>query len=205
MNSPTIHSVHFMTVCLCLYFHCSGLPLRWSTGWGVLSVREFVWPIRNKWQLQLTVYWWCQRNMWRWYGQHCDARWVKRLQDSIKIIIIIVVIFGIVVIVVVIVIVTVVVIVVIIIIIDIVIIIDVFFMPIILPIIEVLTRVGSGQTFCQQSRVGSGQRFAGSGPRKVTRGQLWSNFEIVYFIVDLNSAFNVIFELFNSIQKTNFL
>ena len=34
-------------------------------------------------------------------------------------------------------------------------------------------RVGSGQTFCQQSRVGLSQRFAGSGPRKVTRGQLW--------------------------------
>ena len=34
-------------------------------------------------------------------------------------------------------------------------------------------RVGSGQTFCQQSWVGSGQRFAESGPRKVTRGQLW--------------------------------
>ena len=33
-------------------------------------------------------------------------------------------------------------------------------------------RVGSGQTFCRQSRVGSGQRFAGLGPRKVTRGQL---------------------------------
>ena len=31
---------------------------------------------------------------------------------------------------------------------------------------------GSGQPFCRQSRVGSGQRFAGSGPRKVTRGQL---------------------------------
>ena len=36
-------------------------------------------------------------------------------------------------------------------------------------------RVGSD--FCRQSRVGSGQRFAGSGrvgsgPRKVTRGQL---------------------------------
>ena len=33
-------------------------------------------------------------------------------------------------------------------------------------------RVGSGQTFGQQSRVGSGQRYAGSGPKKVTRGQL---------------------------------
>ena len=37
-------------------------------------------------------------------------------------------------------------------------------------------RVGSGRTFCRQSRVGSGQRFAGfgSGPRKVTREQLWN-------------------------------
>ena len=34
-------------------------------------------------------------------------------------------------------------------------------------------RVGSGQTFCRQSRVGLGEIFAGSGPRKVTRGQLW--------------------------------
>ena len=38
-------------------------------------------------------------------------------------------------------------------------------------------RVGSN--ICRQSRFGSGQRFAGlgrvgSGPRKVTRGQLWS-------------------------------
>ena len=35
------------------------------------------------------------------------------------------------------------------------------------------TRVGSGQTFGRQSRGdGSGQRFAGSGPKKLTRGQL---------------------------------
>ena len=33
-------------------------------------------------------------------------------------------------------------------------------------------RVGSGQTFCRQSRVGSTFRRVGSGPRKVTRGQL---------------------------------
>ena len=38
-------------------------------------------------------------------------------------------------------------------------------------------RFGSGQTFCRQSRVGSGRvgskfRRVGSGPRKVTRGQL---------------------------------
>ena len=39
--------------------------------------------------------------------------------------------------------------------------------------IEEGSGVGSGQTFCRQSRVGSGQRFGGSGPRKVTRGQLW--------------------------------
>ena len=32
--------------------------------------------------------------------------------------------------------------------------------------------VGSGQTFCGQSRVGSTFRRVGSGPRKVTRGQL---------------------------------
>ena len=32
-------------------------------------------------------------------------------------------------------------------------------------------RVGFGQTFGRQSRVGSGHRFAGSGPRKVTCGQ----------------------------------
>ena len=38
-------------------------------------------------------------------------------------------------------------------------------------------RVGSGQTFCRQSRVGSGQvsGFDGSGPRKVARGQLCYN------------------------------
>ena len=37
--------------------------------------------------------------------------------------------------------------------------------------------VGSGlvgSKFCRQSWVGSGQRFAGSGPRKVIRGQLWA-------------------------------
>ena len=32
--------------------------------------------------------------------------------------------------------------------------------------------VGSGQTFCRQSRVGSTFRRVGQGPRKVTRGQL---------------------------------
>ena len=39
---------------------------------------------------------------------------------------------------------------------------------------RVAGRVGSSQTFCRHSRVGSGQRFARSGLRKVTRGQLWS-------------------------------
>ena len=34
-------------------------------------------------------------------------------------------------------------------------------------------RVRSGQIFCRQSRVGSKYRRVGSGPRKVTRGQLW--------------------------------
>ena len=42
-------------------------------------------------------------------------------------------------------------------------------------------RVGLGQTFCRHrgsGRVGSGQRFAGSGPRKVTRGQLWTGLAV---------------------------
>ena len=44
-------------------------------------------------------------------------------------------------------------------------------------------RVGSGQTFCRQSRVGSGRvnvspGRVGSGPGKVTRGQLWNDHEI---------------------------
>ena len=43
---------------------------------------------------------------------------------------------------------------------------------------RVAGRVGSGQTFCRQSRVGSGRVSVSpgrveSGPRKVTRGQLW--------------------------------
>ena len=40
-------------------------------------------------------------------------------------------------------------------------------------------RVGSGQTFCRQSRVGSGQRFAGSDLRKVTREQLCDRIIII--------------------------
>ena len=45
-------------------------------------------------------------------------------------------------------------------------------------------RVGSGQTFCRQSRVELGRvnispGRVGSGPRKVTRGQLWTNCQIV--------------------------
>ena len=46
-------------------------------------------------------------------------------------------------------------------------------------------RVGSSQTFCRQSRVGSGRvnvspGRVGLGPRKVTRGQLWYIQTVVY-------------------------
>ena len=38
-------------------------------------------------------------------------------------------------------------------------------------------RVGSDFLSAIAGRVGSGQRFGGSGPRKVTRGQLWHTVE----------------------------
>ena len=37
-------------------------------------------------------------------------------------------------------------------------------------------RVGSDFLSAIADRVGSGQLFAGSGPRKVTRGQLWASY-----------------------------
>ena len=52
---------------------------------------------------------------------------------------------------------------------------------------RVAGRLGSGQTFCRQSRVGSGRvnvspGRVGSGPRKVTRGQLCIIHEIEFLI-----------------------